>query len=113
MNRYLKRGNLLWESHRMFLPEHKQALLQRKQQLREVAKPLLDDQELESIGIVAADSLNYEIEIVLEYWKDGFLYSIIGVVDRIDLNKKQIKVLHQNEDIFIPIDCLKRADRIP
>ncbi len=42
MNDHLKRGNLLWEGSRMFLPEHKQSLLERKRLKQKLQKPILD-----------------------------------------------------------------------
>lgn len=43
---YLHRDNLLWESSRMMLPEHKEQLLQHQASTRRVQKPDFDEQHL-------------------------------------------------------------------
>lgn len=44
MSDHLKRGNVLWESSRMFLPEHREQLLARRKEKERVEKPILDEQ---------------------------------------------------------------------
>ncbi|WP_332628876.1 YolD-like family protein [Halalkalibacter flavus] len=109
---HLHRGNLLWESSRMFLPEHKEALLERRMELNKVAKPELDEQELEEIGIIVTDSLKHELDVQITYWQDGMFYELIGIVDRIDWHCKKIKVKAGDEPTYIAIDCLKSVVRL-
>lgn len=109
---HLERGNLLWESSRMFLPEHKQALLDRKAQLKKEAKPELDEQELDEIGLVVFDSLKHELHVKITYWNEGFFRELIGIIDKVDLQLKQIKLRMDEEIDFIAIDCLKSVDRM-
>ncbi|WP_088105602.1 YolD-like family protein [Halalkalibacter urbisdiaboli] len=109
----LKRGNLLWESSRMFLPEHKQALLARKETLKKVPKPLLDDQELQEIGYVVMDSLHYTLSIEVEYWEDGFFKVVNGIVNLVDYQMKFIKLETESFGVMkINIDCLRRVERL-
>ncbi|GAE34372.1 YolD-like family protein [Halalkalibacter akibai] len=112
MNEQLQRGNLLWESSRMFLPEHKQALLQRKEELKKVEKPSLDEQELEEISQIVLDSLKHELDVKVTYWKDGFFRELTGIIDKVDLQLKRIKVKIGEEIDFIAIDCVKSVVRM-
>ncbi|MDT8861617.1 YolD-like family protein [Alkalihalobacillus sp. MEB130] len=107
----LQRANVLWESSRMFLPEHKEALMQQKQQKRKVAKPELDEQELEEIGTVVLDSLKHELAVQITYWEDGQFHELIGTIDRIDWHSKKVKVRAQS-DHYIAIEYLKSVDRL-
>lgn len=109
---HLKRGNLLWESSRMFLPEHKQALFERKERLKKISKPELDEQELEEIGIVVMDSLHHELDIVVTYWKDGFFEDIECVVDRVDTELKRIKLKVRDGYRYVDLDCLMGVVRV-
>lgn len=43
---HLHRDNLLWESSRMMLPEHKEQFLQHQANTRHVQKPELDEQHM-------------------------------------------------------------------
>ncbi|WP_052144704.1 YolD-like family protein [Halalkalibacter okhensis] len=108
---YLHRGNLLWESSRMFLPEHKEALLERRLDLQKVGKPELDEQELEEIGIIVTDSLKHELDVQIIYWEDGLFHELIGIVDRIDWQCKKIKIRTEDMPTYIDIDCLKSVIR--
>ncbi|WP_332695005.1 YolD-like family protein [Halalkalibacter lacteus] len=112
MSNHLKRGNLLWESSRMFLPEHKEALLHRKQQLKLVEKPQLDEQELAEIGIVVLDALRHELNVHVTYWEDGCLHDLVGTVDKFDSSSKKIKLKTGQEGSYIAVDCLKSVVRL-
>ncbi|WP_227939481.1 YolD-like family protein [Alkalihalobacillus deserti] len=109
---HLDRGNLLWESSRMFLPEHKQALLLRKEELKKIEKPELDEQELQEIGIIVLDSLKHELNVKITYWSEGFFHELIGIIDKVDLHLKRIKIRMDEEIDFVAIDCLKSVDRV-
>ncbi|GAE28397.1 hypothetical protein JCM9140_4620 [Halalkalibacter wakoensis JCM 9140] len=109
----LQRGNLLWESSRMFLPEHKEALLRRKQQLTRVPPPALDEQHLEEIGLVVLDSLKHELPVQITYWEDGFFHEVTGMIDRIDRQTKKVKIkVTTNEPLYLAMDCLKSVERL-
>ncbi len=112
MSEHLKRGNMLWESHRMFLPEHVQALRDRKEEMKKVDKPLLDEQELQEIGIVVMDALNHELDVRIVYWKDGYFKEVIGVVNWVDYLEQWVKIYVDDEAEYIDIDCLKSVERV-
>ncbi|ARK30617.1 YolD-like family protein [Halalkalibacter krulwichiae] len=109
---HLQRGNILWESSRMFLPEHKQALLHRKQEIKKVEKPELDEQEWQEIGIIVFDSLKHELDVKVIYWNDGFFHELVGIIDKVDLHLKRIKIRIGEDIDFIAIDCLKTIVRM-
>jgi hypothetical protein len=109
---HLQRGNLLWESSRMFLPEHKHALLERKEELKKVEKPELDEQELHAIGLIVLDSLKHELAVKVIYWHDGFFREQIGIIDKVDLHLKKIKIKMDEDIHFVAIDCLKSVVRV-
>ncbi|MDP0941904.1 YolD-like family protein, partial [Klebsiella quasipneumoniae] len=50
MSGHMQRGNNLWEGSRMFLPEHKQALLKWQKEQEKQTKPELDEQQLEEMN---------------------------------------------------------------
>ena len=103
--------NMQWESMRMMLPEHVQALRDRKEEMKKVEKPMLDDQELQEIGIVVMDSLRHELDVAIVYWEDGFFKRVVGVVDRVDMQQMRIKVKIKEDYGYIDIDCLKSVER--
>ncbi|KYG33019.1 YolD-like family protein [Alkalihalobacillus trypoxylicola] len=54
---HLRRGNKLWQTSFM-LPEHVEELHKLKYEESKVPQPMLDEQELYELGLVAHDSLS-------------------------------------------------------
>ena len=67
MSEHLKRGNLLWEGSRMFLPEHKEALLELKEKEKRQVKPELDDQAYHEMGMYLLTALNYTMPVRIHF----------------------------------------------
>ncbi|MFC0471893.1 YolD-like family protein [Halalkalibacter kiskunsagensis] len=112
-NKISKGSNMRWEGSRIMLPEHVEALRKLKEEHKKVPKPELEEQELQEIGIVVMDSLNYELQISLSYWNDGFYKDVVGVIDRVDMQSKRIKIRLNDDDFeFVDIDCLKSVERL-
>lgn len=65
MNDHLKRGNLLWEGSRMFLPEHKQSLLERKRLKQKLQKPILDPDKLEEMNQTLCAAMEFAQDITV------------------------------------------------
>ncbi|OIR61271.1 hypothetical protein BLL41_12500 [Bacillus sp. FMQ74] len=65
MNDHLKRGNLLWEGSRMFLPEHKQSLLERKRHKQKLQKPILDSDKLEEMNQTLCTAMEFAQDITV------------------------------------------------
>jgi len=108
MSDYLKRGNLMWEGSRMMLPEHIQALRERKRKAEQDAPPSLTEDDLTELGILAMDSLHYALEVKVLYWVDGTNQEMIGVIDYMDHQLKRLKI----NDQWISVNTLKQIEKI-
>lgn len=86
MSNYLKRGNMLWESSRMFLPEHKEALMQRKEEKRKVSKPILDEQELAVMDETICEAMEFTYILDVTYFHNGLFESCTGYINFYDQN---------------------------
>ncbi len=75
--------NGLWESSRMMLPEHKEAILYEAQVAKIRSKPVLDEQEWEIIQTAIAESLHDKTEISLRLYDEYEDLQLIGVVERV------------------------------
>jgi hypothetical protein len=71
MSDHLKRGNLLWEGSRMFLPEHKQALLQRQNQKQKVKRPTLDDHQLAEMDDLICETMANNRTLCFIHYENG------------------------------------------
>lgn len=70
---HLRRGNLLWESSRMMLPEHREQLLakrHREEWQERNRRPNLDEQELERINRRLAEAVRMGGVVALTWWDD-------------------------------------------
>lgn len=81
---HLKRGNLLWEGSRMFLPEHREQLLERRRNRREFRMPELDEDWLNEISRALSESLEYQHPITIVYGTKYETQQSTGVVRRIN-----------------------------
>ena len=85
-------GNGLWDSSRMMLPEHREAIVKEQRNLNVKEKPTLGEDAIENIQRVISDSFTYKTEIKLRMF-DRFedLY-VIGVVERVDTLTGRVRI---------------------
>lgn len=96
-------GNGLFESSRMMLPEHREAYIMHQQNLRKSPPPQLDDQEMERISMLLAESMQLRKEVILVLFGEFNVTEITGVVTKIDLQQKNIKFTHGNDFRWIKV----------
>lgn len=96
-------GNGLFESSRMMLPEHREAYIMHQQNLRKNSRPQLDDQEMERISMLIAESMQLRKEVILVLFGEFNVTEITGVVTKIDLHQKNIKFTHGNDFRWIKV----------
>ncbi|WP_018660558.1 YolD-like family protein [Heyndrickxia acidiproducens] len=80
MSEYLHRGNKLWEGSRMFLPEHKQAILERKRRQQKREKPELDEQQLEKMNEMIQLSRQKKLPVSVRCFEAGAFRKVTGIV---------------------------------
>ncbi|QVY60912.1 YolD-like family protein [Cytobacillus gottheilii] len=104
------RGLLKWQPAH-FMPEHRKMLSDVDQDYYKQAKPQLDEQELEEIGIIVMESLNYTLEIKITIWQAGYFNDHIGIVSRVDYLMKYIFLEKEDENIKIMIVDITAVER--
>ena len=105
------RGKMKWQSA-FFMPEHVKMLKQITIDGNKQKKPQLDEQELEEIGFVVMDSLNYTIPIKVTIWRDGFFQPITGIVDKVDMLMKYILLESDEAKRRILIEEITAVERV-
>ncbi len=91
MSKKLER-NGLWESSRMMLPDHKETYIAHQQQLDKKKRPVLDEQEIEMISYLIAQSMLTGEEIMITVFEEFQEREIIGRVVKVDQQKREIKL---------------------
>ncbi|WP_234396969.1 YolD-like family protein [Bacillus massiliglaciei] len=112
INKLTPGSNMKWESSRMMLPEHVAALRQLKEENKKVEKPILDEQELQEIGIVVMDSLYYAQLIRVTTWKDGHFTSHEGVVSKVDYYMKYLRLELEEDFERIMIEDITSVEQL-
>ncbi|QQK78981.1 YolD-like family protein [Salicibibacter cibi] len=101
MREYLQRGNKLWEGSRMFLPQHKQALLDHKKEQQKVKKPELDEQELEELNQTFHMALANKAPVTFTYYQEGQFSELVGYIDGFLRDRKELRIIDQSQQIHI------------
>lgn len=111
---FLKRGNLLWESSRMMLPEHREQLLDHRSQQKKKVRPRLADDELELLAreLTNAYQEGYVARVTeFDEWEDR-VYE--GRITRIDQTLRRIKIEQEKEEdgpIWLPLDGIIKMEK--
>ncbi|WP_100488735.1 YolD-like family protein [Sporolactobacillus pectinivorans] len=79
-NKLTKGSNMRWESSRMMLPEHVQALRKHFRNNEKISRPLLDEQEWEEIGRTINIAIAEARPVSVRYYKNGFIETMTGCV---------------------------------
>jgi hypothetical protein len=106
----LNRNNILWESSRMFLPEHKQAILEQRKEATRFVPPELDEQKLEEIGYLIQEAIEQEQPVLVTYAGDYQVEEFCGFVDKVDIRDKYIHLSNGQHKKRISFDKLMSVD---
>lgn len=87
----LHRGNLMWEGSRMMLPEHVEAMQQYHRDKLKVPEPNPSPEDLHEMGIIAMESLHYEMMINVSFWKDGYIQEKTGMIEGVNEITKRVR----------------------
>jgi hypothetical protein len=98
INKLTPNHNLRWESSRMMLPEHVEALNRHKVDKLKIKKPILDDQEIEEIGQKLGESLEDHSPVNVSYFKSGFIKEMKGIVTKLEPITRQITLINYECD---------------
>ncbi|GGF87897.1 YolD-like family protein [Paenibacillus aceti] len=94
-------GNGLWESSRMMLPEHKEAILSSNRVLKKKLRAELDEQELERVSRILMESLEEGREVKLLLFGEYEDQELRGTVIRVDSGRRRICLRAGSEQIWV------------
>lgn len=97
-------GNGLFESTRMMLPEHKEAIIKHRQKYGRRNWPEIDEQEWEQIGSHLQQSMKERESITLELFDPFECKEEAGIVVDIDVSRRRVKLQQDGEWLWIRIE---------
>ncbi|MCY8167331.1 YolD-like family protein [Bacillus spizizenii] len=90
------RGTIKWTS--MMLPEHLTQLKQDLIDVSKIEKPSLDDQQIEEMNLLVSEALEFNKELVLKLFNNGFVENVTGRVHYINFEQQKLHVKDQNDN---------------
>ncbi|WP_010649697.1 YolD-like family protein [Oceanobacillus massiliensis] len=101
LNKLTPGSNLLWESSRMMLPEHKEVLQQHQKELHKRKKPILDEQQIElfSHSIGEAMKRNKDVKMqIFNLYEDTY---IVGKVKKVSPERDKVLIKCKDRDEWL------------
>ncbi|WP_281659142.1 YolD-like family protein [Halobacillus sp. Cin3] len=108
-NRNRDRGTIKWTS--LMLPEHVEMIKQVWKEDERIEKPILDDQQLEEIGLKLQIALKDGLPVEVRY-HNGFDFTyLLAKVIKMDVSTRRIKMYDQKnkDDITIHFDDISNV----
>ncbi|WP_332238633.1 YolD-like family protein [Sporolactobacillus sp. KGMB 08714] len=84
--------NLRWESSRMMLPEHVEALMKEQKNLEKVERPHLSEDKLQKIQQILLSVIKTHEFVELSYYRYGFIKQKICTIAKLDPFEKIVQV---------------------
>jgi hypothetical protein len=92
--------NLMWESSRMMLPEHREQLLEARREQMEFKYPILDDDQLTEINRLIVESIEQERAVAITYAEKYGPAEFWGWIQKVNVYEGWLKMVN-DEDAFI------------
>lgn len=102
--------NIIWESSRMMLPEHKAYLIDRRERLEDKERPQLDPQQLEQLSETMEYAINQQVEVSITVFSPRENLSYKGVILKIDPQLRRIKLLAEEKPYWIKLEDILEID---
>ncbi|WP_168749430.1 YolD-like family protein [Bacillus mojavensis] len=80
------------------LPEHLTQLKQDLLDASKIEKPSLDAQQIEEMDIIVSEALEFNKELVLKLFNNGFVENVTGRVHYINFEQQKLHVKDQNDN---------------
>lgn len=91
-NKLTPGSNMRWESSRMMLTEHVEALLEHNRNRNNKSRKELDEQELANISLALQQSMHTKQVVTLTMFDEREDLQVIGIVERVDSRLRRLKV---------------------
>jgi putative heme degradation protein len=112
MSEMLDRRNLLWESSRMFLPEHREALLQQQSQAEDFMPPELDEDQLAEIDRLIQEALHGDFPLLIRYVANRRPQTFCGFVQKINPHERWLRLANGRAVTTIPFSAIYGAEKM-
>lgn len=110
-NKLTEESNLVWESSRMILPEHKELIRKHYEALNDVVKPILSEDRLEELERAIMEAIEFKSTVEITYYKNKRIIKYQGAIIRpLDLRRLEVEVSYGLE--FLNFDDIINIELI-
>ncbi|MBB6603417.1 YolD-like family protein [Bacillus pumilus] len=102
--------NLMWESSRMMLPEHREQLLAQKRQKKKYTPPPLSTDQLEEMNFLITQSITEDQAICVTYAEAGRKEQFWGWVKAIHYETQRIKIVNDEDVLNLSLQQIVAID---
>lgn len=103
--------NVMWESSRMMLPEHKAALLRHQKERDKRDRPELDEQSFEETCRIIQEAAETGHPIRLVVYDPYQDVEVVGHVQMIDQYQQRIRLAHNGKKTWVPFVDILQVER--
>lgn len=96
-NKLTEGSNVMWESSRMMLPEHVQAIHEWQVEGSKDVKPLVDEQQLEQFTQLIHEARENHLNVQIKIWKNGYFYTKKGIIHDMDQQLQTLRLIMEEE----------------
>jgi hypothetical protein len=98
-----------WESSRMMLPEHREAILEQNRTLKKRVKPEMDEQVQEEIVRAIGVSMWLSLPVTFVMYDEVADYELTGIAVKIDTSNRLVKVSGTEDESWIKFSDIVRV----
>ncbi|MFZ7753794.1 YolD-like family protein [Bacillus velezensis] len=102
--------NVMWESSRMMLPEHREQLLAKKRKEREFRPPELSEEQLNDMNRIIAASIEEDRAISVTYASARGPRRFWGWVKQVRHDEKRLKIINDEDALTLPFHLILSAE---
>ncbi|AMM97788.1 YolD-like family protein [Bacillus pumilus] len=102
--------NLMWESSRMMLPEHREQLLAQKRKKKEYIPLPLSTDQLEEMNFLITQSITEDQAICVTYAVEGRKEQFWGWVKAIHYETQRIKIINDEDVLNLSLQQIVAID---
>lgn len=112
VNKLTAGKNMMWESSRMMLPEHKEAILKQNKSVNKKVKPILDEQRIEELVRTIAVAVFAEQTVKIQLFDEYEYIYLYGKIDKIQPESKQLKIRADDSYEWVKLDDVMEIELI-
>ncbi|KXZ21916.1 hypothetical protein AXI59_11710 [Bacillus nakamurai] len=94
--------NVMWESSRMMLPEHREQLLAKKRKEREFQLPELSEDQMNDMNGIIAKSIEEDRAITVTYASAQGPLRFWGWIKQVMHHEKRLKIINDEDALTLP-----------